>query len=84
MRRCSIKSSLRCARPCKCRLTGTDSLHLLQKWYREAKHPMQIRSSRDILKTLIAISDYAEFRADDAELLDEACSCYFVDTGAPQ
>ena len=35
-------------------------LHLLQKWYREAKRPLQAVHPRDILKTLIAICDYAD------------------------
>ncbi len=56
-------------------------VHLLQKWYREDKRPMQSVHPRDILKTLLAISDYAGISPQmTPELLDEACSCYFVDS----
>ncbi len=56
-------------------------LHLLQKWYREAKRPLQAVHPRDILRTLTAICDYADaMPLMTPELLDEACSCYFVDT----
>jgi predicted ATPase with chaperone activity len=54
-------------------------VYLLQKWYREAKRPMQAVHPRDILKTLVAICDYMSIQPEmTAELLDEACSCYFV------
>ncbi len=55
-------------------------LHLLQKWYREAGRPMQSVHPRDLLRTLIAICDYAGLSPQmTSELLDEACSCYFVE-----
>jgi hypothetical protein len=58
-------------------------VHLLQKWYREARRPMQAVHPRDILKTLLAIADYAGITPQmTPELLDEACMCYFVDTNA--
>ncbi len=60
-------------------------VHLLQKWYREAGRPMQSVHPRDILKTLLAICDYAGIPAQmTPELLDEACSCYFVESSTPQ
>jgi energy-coupling factor transporter ATP-binding protein EcfA2 len=60
-------------------------VHLLQKWYREAGRPMQSVHPRDILRTLIAICDYAGITPQmTPDLLDEACSCYFVDTATPQ
>ncbi len=60
-------------------------VHLLQKWYREAGRPMQAVHPRDILKTLIAICEYAGIPAQMMpDLLDEACSCYFVDTSTPR
>ena len=56
-------------------------VHLLQKWYREARRPMQAVHPRDILKTLLAIADYAGIPPQmTPELLDEACMCYFVDS----
>jgi SpoVK/Ycf46/Vps4 family AAA+-type ATPase len=58
-------------------------LHLLQKWYRESGRPMQAVHPRDILRTLLAICDYAGIPPQmTPELLDESCSCYFVDNGA--
>ncbi len=60
-------------------------VHLLQKWYREAGRPMQSVHPRDILKTLLAICEYAGIPPQmTPELLDEACSCYFVDGSTPQ
>jgi predicted ATPase with chaperone activity len=60
-------------------------VHLLQKWYRDAGRPMQSVHPRDLLRTLIAICDYAGITPQmTPELLDEACSCYFVDTATPQ
>lgn len=56
-------------------------VHLLQKWYREVGRPMQSVHPRDILKTLLAICEYAGLPPQmTPELLDEACSCYFVDS----
>jgi predicted ATPase with chaperone activity len=60
-------------------------VHLLQKWYRDAGRTMQAVHPRDILTTLIAICDYAGLPPQmTPDLLDESCSCYFVDTEAPQ
>jgi predicted ATPase with chaperone activity len=54
-------------------------MHLLQKWYRDAHRLPQSVHPRDILKTLIAIADYVGIPPEmTPELLDEACSCYFV------
>jgi predicted ATPase with chaperone activity len=59
-------------------------VHLLQKWYRDAKRPMQSVHPRDILKTVIAIADYAGIPAEmTPDLLDEACTCYFVEQRSP-
>ncbi len=55
-------------------------LYLLQKWYREPGRVLQSVHPRDILKTVIAICEYAGTPPQmTPELLDEACSCYFVD-----
>ena len=55
-------------------------VHLLQKWYREARRPMQSVHPRDILKTLVAIAEYTSTAPElTPEQIDEACSCYFVD-----
>ncbi len=65
-------------------------LYLLQKWYREPQRTMQSVHPRDILKIIISISDYAGTEpAMTVEMIDEACSSYFVDdlpmpTGARQ
>ncbi len=60
-------------------------VHLLQKWYREAGRPMQAVHPRDLLKTLLAICDYAGIPPQmTPDLLDEACSCYFVGSGIAQ
>jgi predicted ATPase with chaperone activity len=59
-------------------------MYLLQRWYREPKRTLQAVHPRDILRTLIAICDYASLPPQmSPELLDEACSCYFVDTAQP-
>lgn len=59
-------------------------MHLLQKWYRDAKRPLQSVHPRDLLRTLIAIADYAGIPPEmTPELLDEACSCYFVEQKSP-
>ena len=56
-------------------------LYLLQKWYREPKRPLQSVHPRDILRTLVSICEYAGTPAElTPELIDEACSSYFVDT----
>jgi predicted ATPase with chaperone activity len=55
-------------------------IYLLQKWYREPGRVLQAVHPRDILKTLIAICEYAGTPPQmSPELLDEACSCYFVE-----
>jgi predicted ATPase with chaperone activity len=60
-------------------------VHLLQKWYRDAGRTLQAVHPRDLLKTLIAVCDYVGIAPQmTPELLDEACSCYFVDTDTPQ
>jgi len=60
-------------------------VYLVQKWYRDAKRPMQSVHPRDILTTLLAICDYAGIAPQmTPELLDESCSCYFVDAEIPQ
>ncbi len=56
-------------------------LYLLQKWYREPKRALQSVHPRDILRTLVAIAEYAGTPAElTPELIDEACASYFVDT----
>lgn len=56
-------------------------VYLLQKWYREGDRPMQSVHPRDILKVLLAICEYAGLPPQmTPELIDEACSCYFVDS----
>ncbi|MBI5564927.1 MAG: AAA family ATPase [Chloroflexi bacterium] len=59
-------------------------VHLLQRWYRDAKRPMQSVHPRDLLKTILAIADYAGITPEmTPDLIDEACSCYFVDSATP-
>jgi predicted ATPase with chaperone activity len=56
-------------------------MHLLTKWYRDTGRPMQSVHPRDILKTIIAISEYEDQPPRmTAALLDEACESYFVGT----
>ncbi len=56
-------------------------LYLLQKWYREPKRRMQSAHPRDILKTLVAIAEYAGTTPElTPEMIDEACANYFVET----
>jgi predicted ATPase with chaperone activity len=55
-------------------------LYLLQKWYREPQRAMQSVHPRDILKIIIALSEYEGTQpALTIEMIDEACSSYFVD-----
>lgn len=55
-------------------------VHLLQKWYRIPNRIMQAVHPRDIIKTVISISDYEGIEPRiTPELLDEACASYFVD-----
>ncbi len=55
-------------------------VHLLRKWYQEPKRPMQSVHARDLIKTIVAICDYADIPPNmTPDLIDEACSCYFVE-----
>lgn len=55
-------------------------VHLLHKWYRVPNRIMQAVHPRDIIKTIIAISDYeGEPPLLRPDLIDEACDSYFVD-----
>ncbi len=55
-------------------------VHLLRKWYQEPKRPMQAVHPRDLIRTIVSICDYADIPpAMTPELIDEACSCYFVE-----
>jgi predicted ATPase with chaperone activity len=55
-------------------------LYLLQKWYREPQRAMQSVHPRDILKIIVAISEYAGTEPTlSIAMIDEACSSYFVD-----
>lgn len=59
-------------------------VYLVQKWYREAKRPMQAVHPRDLLRTIVAICDYEHVPpAMTPDLIDEACLCYFVDQKLP-
>ncbi len=54
--------------------------HIIRKWYREANRPIQSVHARDIIKTLISICDYTDAAPRLApDLIDEACSSYFVE-----
>lgn len=56
-------------------------LHLLRKWYVEPKRVMQAVHPRDIVRTLVSICNYEEILPRlTPELIDEACTCYFVDS----
>ncbi len=58
-------------------------LHLVQKWYREVDRPLEAVHPRDILKTIVAISEYSgDAPRLTAALVDEACRNYFVDEEA--
>ena len=55
-------------------------VHLLRKWYQEPKRPMQAVNPRDLVRTIVSVCDYAGIPpAMTPELIDEACSCYFVE-----
>ncbi len=55
-------------------------VHLLQKWYIQPKRVMQSVHPRDIIKTLVAICEYEGTQPRmTPQLIDEACSDYFVD-----
>ena len=63
----------------KVRFDKAGFMHLLQKWYRDAHRSLQSVHPRDILKTLLAITEYVGIPAEmTPELLDEACISYFV------
>ena len=54
-------------------------IHLLQKWYRETGRPLQAVHPRDLLKILVALSEYQGTPPQlTPELIDEACESYFV------
>ncbi len=58
----------------------TSFMHLLQKWYREPRRTMQSVHPRDIVRIVASICDYErETPRLTPELIDEACSSYFVD-----
>lgn len=55
-------------------------LHLLQRWYRETNRTMQAVHPRDLICTVISLCDYEGSKPHlSADLIDEACLCYFVD-----
>ncbi len=55
-------------------------VHLLQKWYREPNRTMQAVHPRDIIKTITALCEYEGLDYNfTPELVDEACTSYFVD-----
>lgn len=55
-------------------------VHLLQKWYRAQNRTMQSVHPRDIVKTIMSITDYLGEEARlTPELIDEACESYFVE-----
>ncbi|MCB9438109.1 MAG: ATP-binding protein [Anaerolineales bacterium] len=56
-------------------------LHLVQKWYRDAERKMEAVHPRDILKIIVSICSYTgEQPRLTPQLVDEACSNYFVET----
>lgn len=55
-------------------------MYLIKKWYRDANRTLQSVHPRDILRTIIAICEYEDIPPKlTPELIDEACSSYFVD-----
>jgi hypothetical protein len=59
-------------------------VHLLQKWYREARRPMQAVHPRDLLKIIVAICAYENTPPlMTPDWIDDACRCYFVDHTTP-
>ncbi len=55
-------------------------VHLLQKWYREPQRTMQSVHPRDIIKTVVSLCAYEGSEPHfTPELIDEACTSYFVD-----
>jgi predicted ATPase with chaperone activity len=60
-------------------------MHLIQRWYREPGREMQAVHPRDILKIIVAMSDYEGVQPRMLpQMIDEACKAYFVhSTGKP-
>jgi len=59
-------------------------VHLLRKWYQEPRRPMQSVHPRDIIRTLVSMCDYEGIPPSmTPDLIDEACSCYFVELQNP-
>lgn len=56
-------------------------IHLLKNWYRNSKsRKMQGAHPRDLLKTILSICSYTGEEPNmRPEMIDEACTCYFVD-----
>ncbi|MCL4869421.1 MAG: AAA family ATPase [Anaerolineae bacterium] len=55
-------------------------MYLIQKWYREPGRTMQAVHPRDLLKIIVSICTYENIPVQlTPELIDEACSSYFVD-----
>jgi predicted ATPase with chaperone activity len=56
-------------------------IHLLRNWYRNSStRTMQGAHPRDLLKTILAICGYSGEEPNmRPEMIDEACTCYFVD-----
>ena len=54
-------------------------MYLLQTWYRQQNRPLQAVHPRDLLRTILALSEYeAKPPRLTPEIIDEACRCYFV------
>jgi predicted ATPase with chaperone activity len=55
-------------------------LYFIKKWYRDSGRTLQSVHPRDVLRTIIAICEYEGVPPQmTPELIDEACSSYFVD-----
>jgi predicted ATPase with chaperone activity len=54
-------------------------LHLLQEWYRKPKRAFQAVHPRDLLKIVLALSEYDGKPAQlSPQIIDDACRAYFV------
>jgi energy-coupling factor transporter ATP-binding protein EcfA2/DNA-binding PadR family transcriptional regulator len=54
-------------------------VHLLNRWYRETKRPMQAVHPRDLLKIVKSLCEYdGKPLVLTTQLIDDACSSYFV------
>lgn len=54
-------------------------LHLIQRWYREVGRELQAVHPRDILKIIVAMSEYEGIPPRmTPQMIDEACKAYFV------